>query len=442
MRNLPALAIAAPVLAIAAAHSTPALAQVRPYHAIVATALPGGPATALIELDLVTGLQTPLGRFAADSARPRAVAISDDGALVVVAVDAAGNTDLVELQLAGSQVIGETRLAVVPGRVTDLIRLDSGAVIASTGGPSGALFRVAAGGGAAVSIASMPRATAMQHDGLRSSALVLQSGDVGPPVIEPSMVRVDLTTGQRIGGAVVFAGFRPVDLTGVHAIPSAVDQQLITTAAGTVGHTIFGGPLQAVAARPALPPGATTAIAAGAFGWEAIVLGDASHPFVQRLDLDFAGGGQWAPLAGPIAGDPVDLAIVPFGAAAVTTQGSSCGGPRAGATGGRPYPGNASFAMTLAGARAGAATLFVLGIDDQSIAGAPLPLALPGGCALRVAPLLAIPHVTSATGDAAQALPIPNLLDLRGGVVFGQWLQATAPAGFATSDAIAAQIGV
>jgi hypothetical protein len=103
-----------------------------------------------------------------------------------------------------------------------------------------------------------------------------------------------------------------------------------------------------------------------------------------------------------------------------------------------PNPGNAALQVRLATAVPSLATLFVAGWSDQL--GGALPWPLPGGCSLLVAPDVVLFHLTSASGAAAQPLPVPNLPGVVGLRVFAQWLQVPAGA-FHTSDALTIRVG-
>jgi hypothetical protein len=104
--------------------------------------------------------------------------------------------------------------------------------------------------------------------------------------------------------------------------------------------------------------------------------------------------------------------------------------------------GNLQFEINLSGGAPLQTTFFVAGFADSvALGGIPLPYALPSGCELRVAPDACRFLISDASGNAVQALPIPNQPALIGVRLFGQWLQLAAVP-FAASEGTALTIGL
>jgi hypothetical protein len=111
-----------------------------------------------------------------------------------------------------------------------------------------------------------------------------------------------------------------------------------------------------------------------------------------------------------------------FGSECVSSTGTV---PRLRCAGGAASLGNASFGLLLRDAPVLAPAFLVLGTSNTSWLGTPLPLPLPSsmGCTLSVAPEVVFPPVvTSAAGEGAAILPIPNDPALAGADAFGQWV--------------------
>jgi hypothetical protein len=224
-------------------------------------------------------------------------------------------------------------------------------------------------------------------------------------------------------------------VTGIGDLPTALVREAVAFADGGFELVVYGGPPPTpLAAVPAIPNG-------GAAAMKPVSLGSAAFPYLYSLEV-WGMMPNVAMLAGPLPGDPTDLAIAPAIGAGFLLFGQSCGQPPPHLNS-RAWPtlGNLQFAIDLSGGAPNQATFFVLGLSDSAaFAALPLPFALPSGCELRVAPDVVLFQLSSATGSATQALPIPNLQGLLGMRVFGQWLQSAALP-FASSEGVALQIG-
>jgi hypothetical protein len=434
MRTPRAAVLVAALLATAAAGRP----QVAPGHALVATHLPGAPATRLFDVDLGSGAQSPLGAFPADARAPLAVAIDRVNGDVILAVDLGGAARIVRLALAGRTVAAERVLADVPGRVTDVSL--AGDVFALVGGAQDRIVRVPRNGGAAATVLSLPRPAALGPL-FGAHAWIAESGDPGPPPADPGARLVDLATGQVASGPHTFTGAGPLRLTGIADIVTAVPRLFLTDGSGQPSLSVLFGTPQRLQITPVLPPGATEALVMRNL-FEAIVLGGAAHPFLKSVQV-FPTPATWTILAGPLPGDPVDFDLAPPPGARVEPFGAPCGRgvtPGAFTDGGAPALGNPAFVVALSGGIPTAPAFLALGYSERSASGTPLPIPLPGGCPLLVAPHFVFPGTTDVRGAARQPLPIPNDPSLAGASAFAQWVQPATATTFATSSAVAIHV--
>ncbi|MEM7201720.1 MAG: hypothetical protein AAF628_15735 [Planctomycetota bacterium] len=426
--------------------AAPSRAQVRPYHALVTSALSGPDRTGLFDADLVTGLIRPIdGVWPSRHLAPLAVRVTPAGDAVWLALDDQGSTRLVRLDLQGARVIAETLLGTLDGQlVADFVVLGSD-VIAVVGGAAGGVVRfpTVAGGGAPAQVADLPFATAITAARFAGGVDVVQS----PPPLsleEPRLARVDLDSGA-IAQSIELTGLGGASATGVQNVPTAVLRHLITLDNGRLVEVVFYQTFVVHDVTPAGLAADPVSIGPDAFGFEPVVLGGAAAPVLRSLDF-FAGPPFTTRiLAGPLPGAPVDFQVTDPALAEVQAFGAGCGGAspmRIGSQGGRPFPGNAAFAIDVVDGAPAQPIVLALGASDLTFGVLPLPLALPGGgCPLLVAPDVQLATIADANGAADVPVPVPLLRSLRGGVFYAQWLQPSSRS-LATSDGLDWSIGL
>ncbi|HET6201748.1 MAG TPA: hypothetical protein VFI25_02970 [Planctomycetota bacterium] len=162
--------------------------------------------------------------------------------------------------------------------------------------------------------------------------------------------------------------------------------------------------------------------------------------------VDVTGGGTAnANLPADVSLDPCDCGFdFPFGTGCPTSAGPV---PSIASSGGSPNSPNATYAITLSGAPAGAPVLLLIGGSNATWLGFPLPLPLSafGGsaaCNLRVSLDVTVSTVASPSGTASVTIPLgASLLCL--GAAYAQW--AVVDLGIpglpiATSNALAANL--
>ncbi len=415
-----------------------AASQLSPEHLVVATRLAGSPATQLLQVDPATGGVQTIGRFASDSLPPLVVEIDPINRDLLVALDAGGRTRIVRLELRGLSVASERLVTETDMLASDIEVGMGGDVFLTYGTAAGGLYRLSRYGGAPTLVALLPRTDAIV--GYRQPGRVIrvfQSGDAGPPVVDPQVVEFDIGTGNlrffRLNG------HRPLSVADVHEDPTTIGRHLLFHDDGTAALSSALQTPVPLQVTPALPPGGTVA-AAGEF-FEAYIVGNASHPFVKTVDW-FALSPTWTIVAGPLPGDPVDMDFSTAEYAFTVPFGAGCGQmpPLRLSALGTPRLGNDQFEIRLNNGVPGRAAIFVLGVDDFEILGRPLPFRTPSGCDLLVSTEILLGHVVDAAGGAAQRVPIPTDPRLIGGIVFVQWLhESFVP--FQTTDAMALQLG-
>ena len=419
------------VLAIAA---TPA-AQLAPDHAVVLTHIPGAPAASTaIDVDPASGTFRILPRFASDLLRPLAVTVDPiDGDLILALGDPAGVSSIVRVRVAAAAMVFIGSLGRVPGRVTGLATGFAGDLFASSDGPAGGIHRIPRDRTGASLVRALPDVTAMSVPELAGYAIVVQSGTGAP-----QLSFVDLSSGQLWQGPVAIPGLIGRRITGVHDLPTGVIRQAITDDLGRVH--LFEALIQrrTIQLTPPLVPGATVAMRGS--GVDIVALGGAPHPHLIHVPVFGAGGGSWRALAGPLPGDPVDFASVPPAGARVVHFGASCAGAGQLTASGLPRIGNSAFSFGLRAAQPSARAVLVLGLDDQLWGAVGLPIALPGGCLLRVSAEATISTSTDPAGSASVLASIPNQPSLVGARLFAQWVVLGAGV-LGTSDAAVAVIG-
>lgn len=421
----------------------PVVAQLPAGHVVVVSRQAAGPTSALFGVDPVRGAVTPLGAFPSDRFPPLAVAVDDLDREVLLAVDAGGVSRLLRLSVAAGVISSERHLADVPGIVTQIVVEVGGDVVLAVDGAQGGLARVPRYGGAAQRVLAAPHATAITDTGSLATWLVLaQSGADGPPPRDAEVGSLTLPVATFSLGPTPLSGHRPRAITGVVDLPTALVRHLLAHDDGTVSMFEFGIGTTPLAITPVLPSGATVAMKDGPDAFEPMVLGGAAHPYLKVFSF-FGAARQWRTLAGPIPGDPVDFDWAPAASAHVELLGTPCGATlplQATYLNGWPTLGNARFALAVAQANAGQVAVLALGSSDQRYLGIALPLPLPGGCPLVVAPEFVFASFAGAQGIAVVPLPVPADSRLTGLLLFGTWLQLHG-ASLATSAAFALEVG-
>jgi hypothetical protein len=412
------------------------IAQAPTVPVVVLTRLPGATQSALLEVDPVTGLATPLPGFLGDSMRPLAVAVDPFDGAVFVALDAVAvaAVQVVRLVRTGSGW-SEHPLVQIGSRITQLDVVDEDLLVAFDGG----VFRLPRRGGTPATVLAQANVTALHGFGPNATAAAIAwTGRPGTAVVDSGTGVRDLAASAWWWGPDSFPNPTARETTGIVDLPTAVPRQLLAFDDGTFA--LFA-PLVApaptpVPTTPAVPPGGAVALKTGGpFSVAPLALGGAPFPFLYSVDA-FSGAVTLRSAALP--GDPVDFAAgidrqahrLPFGRACgpVVVQATSSGDAVLGTT------------LTLTGTgQPNALLVLALGLDD--FAGGALPLALPGGCALEIAPDVLLAFVAGPAGTAAQSVAIPAAPALTGTPLFVQWGQLTAPT-LAVSVATVCFVGV
>ena len=406
-------------------------------RALVVTATPAPRATTLLEVDTATGTIANIGRFAADGFAPLAVGFDPATGAALAAVDlGAQGSRLVRLDIRGSVVVQESVLGDVPGRVTGLAFGGRDEIVMTIEGANGGVYVMPRRGGPASLRHVLPRASAMGAIGvLSTAALIVQSGEVGPPVIEPALWEIRLDTLEIRPGLTPLTGYRPLQISDLSMLPNGAATIYFSNDNGTVAESTFFSPPEPTG-LPQLAPGGTRAARGG------VVLGGRADPFLRRIDAFGPAGPRWVILAGPLPGDPVDFEWVP-NLGRVNTFGERCPVPSAigiAPQGGPPTLGNGFFGLGGHGATANAPITLILGTSESRLGALALPLLLPGGCRLLISPEVALGSTASPFGSASQTIGIPNASILLGAVFYAEWLQINGSIA-TTSDAAAIFIG-
>jgi hypothetical protein len=410
--------------------------QADPEAVLVASRMPGIPATAVFALDVATGTHAALSRFPSDHLPPLAIAVDPADREPVVALDDGNGTTIVRLHVRGLQVLGETLLARLPGACTGLTFLPAAVLLVASQDPGGGLHLVPRNGGAATPFWSAPGITALS-DPVILPGKVWAAQDLGA---QPAIAAfLDTSPGAPVSGPLPLA-LAGVRLTGVHEFLRGGRVQIVCDDAGRIHESagIVPPGLTRVLTQPAIVAGGAVAMKAGR-DREVFVLGGSVDPTLKALPLVSAQVQRpLTVVGGPFAGDPVDFATTGPATARVVRFGRSCppAGGAATATG-APQLGNAGFTVGLVQGLPASFALLVLGASDHQYLGVPLPLPF-GGCQLLVSIDALLVQSTDPAGTATQPVPVPASPALAGAVFYGQWFQD--PAAPRSSDALALQV--
>lgn len=408
----------------------PLVAQPADDKVVVLAGVAGPSAgSALLEVDTATGTTVPLGSFAAASFPPLALTWDPVNGDLIVAVLEPTMSRIVRLTFQGTAVLTERSLATLNAPVTDLAIEAGGAIIASTDGPTGGVWRIPRNGGVPVQIASLPFTTAMDVPyGIQ--AIAVQSLPTGDPIL--SFVPLGM------GGVLSFSvtGLAGLRITGVVDFPTGAIRQGLSDDQGGLHRFEF---LNTVTPwiMPPLPVGATNELALDPISGAFIAVGGAASPFIRSLPIF---GSTAATVAGPLTGDPIDMTVTGPAGARYTRFGPSCSG---GSITWASFPSlGASIVIGLQGGFASSPSVLAFGLSDQAWSGfgLALPLSIPGGCSVLVSVDNTLNTTSDATGAAQFGFTIPNDPTLSGTVVFGQWGQITPAGVWQTSAALAAHI--
>lgn len=180
---------------------------------------------------------------------------------IIVALRLGAASLVVRLTYIGTKFVHEQKLATIPATVTGVLRKPSGDLVLSATGGAGGVYSVPRNGGKPHVVAWLPRATAIaMHAVLPHTAIVVQSGHLGPPVIEPRGVLVDLDNETVRAGNVDLTGYRPLGITGVATVNSVVGFVFLTGEDGSVGMAMSNQKPKDMVLGPTVGPGGTTAI--------------------------------------------------------------------------------------------------------------------------------------------------------------------------------------
>lgn len=404
--------------------AVPAPAQLGPGQVIILTDVAG--TSGLIAVDIASGaITSTFGTFPSASFPPLAVAydtLVDD---LIVAVMSGSQSRILRLDLNGTAIASEQLLATLPGTLTALGFDQARDIVASTDGPSGAIWTVPRNGGAPVQTYSAPYVTSMERGGN-----AVQS----PPTGDPNWFA------PNPANAIPFTGLAGVRITSTIDFGTSAFRYGFGDDQGTlrVFQTSGGAPSISTWATGGVPPGGIAEIHRSSVTLDALVLGNSGY--LGAIAFNWAG----APLnliATTLPGTPVDFVLAaPPNISRVESFGPYCG-PISGFAIGLPQIGTTSFSFGLSGAPGGVPVVLAIGLSDQSWGGFPLPMTLPGGCPVLVSVDTAIWTQTTMFGWVTIPLPLPNDPSLVGTIVFGQW-GVPSPTGWTTSQGAAAHIGL
>ncbi|MFQ5506392.1 MAG: hypothetical protein ACE5F1_16605 [Planctomycetota bacterium] len=418
--------------------SLPLPAQTSSSRALVATRRTSQPLTRLLDVDLTTGKVSLLGRFSNDKFPPLALTLDDVNRDSILAVQTGALSRVLRLSLQGTRITGEKTLADVKGKISSIRIADRGAVFASVEGAAGGVFRIERNGSTPAVVASLPRISALTpQGGFYSKVAWLAESGSKTPVVNPGFRLFDLNTGRTVNGPHVFQ-WPTQGLTGIAELATALIRHYLTDDSGQLLLSVMLAKPSVMPLTPKLPAGGTRALRVG-LQQEAIVLGGASHPYLESAGWS-SFPGKWKTLAGPLPGDPVDFELVPRGGAGLIVFERSCARtpPRPPGMGSSGFPrlGNQSFELHARSGSLSAPIVLLLGISDKSFLTLPLPLPLPGGCKLHVSAEISLPTATNGSGFARMPLPVPSQSIFARRILFAQWLEPRT-AGFALSEPVA-----
>ncbi len=415
--------------------AAPLAAQATAYPHLVLTRLPGtNPAAAIVAVDTATSTITPLGRFATDNLPPLAITLDPFDRHLLVALDlGTGNSRIVRLERIGSAFI-EHPMFDLPGRITAMTVSGEALLAASDGG--GGLWRAPRRGGQTTLAYPQVNLTAMHGYGYGGTALLLAwTGRPGTAAPDCGVVIVDAATGTPFLGPHTFANPTGQELTGAVDLPTGVPRQLLSFADGSfwLFAGLIGPPTQ-VPTSVMIPPGGAAALAPSSpFGSPGLALGGSAFPHLYEVDF---WTGTVTLRCPALPGDPVDFCNGGERAAQALVMSERCG-PVTLQHGwsGSPQPGS-TLSIEVLGPPT-APLFLVVGLSD--FPGLPIPL--PGGCVVDVAPD-AVSFVLSSptTGLASRSIAVPPGPAFLGTILFAQWLHL-GPTSLSASSAIAYQIG-
>lgn len=402
--------------------------QANPDRVLVLVQRPSAPTAAMHEVDVASGITVPLPGFPSDNLLPLAIAIDPATREPALALAFGASSRLVRVHVRGSQVVGETVLATVPGTVVGMMYPSVGDLFVATedpiGGQSG-LWRVPRHGGAGALVWSASGISALS-DPVILPGKYWTARDQTPalPVLDAFL---DANPGAVAAGPYAVQWLPNTRLTGVHEFWHGGRVQMFSDTLGRV-HTVrfpnWAATWQLVPLQPTIQPGGARRLKGGPDG-RVLVLGGSVDPTLKSFP-------QTTPLAvvpvtvvgGPFLGDPVDFAVVASSDARSVRFGAPCLAP-AGSTAialGTPELGSATFAVQQQNGLPNTWTLFVAGWSERSFFGAPLPLLL-GTCHLLVSAETVLVQFTDGVGTATHPLPIPLAPALAGQIAYVQWWQ-------------------
>ncbi|MAG55661.1 MAG: hypothetical protein CMJ83_05150 [Planctomycetes bacterium] len=403
-------------------------AQPPPGRILVATRLNGATQAQIVEVLTTSGTVTPfVGGFPSDNLVPTAIAYDRVNGDVIVGLQDTSFARIARLSISGTTITSQILLGTIAGTVTDLEFGPNGSIYAATDGPAGGVSRFPRNGGPATPVLVAPNVTALDIPWAGPQAMAAREIPSGPP----ELVFFDLISGV-VSGTYPMTGMGAVRPTGVVDLPTGAIRQAVTDTQGGLWRFEFLTTAQPWPTTPSLPFGGAAELKMN--GSDVLILGGASAPLLRSAQVF---GTTLTTIAGPIPGDPVDMALADLPVARLIPLGSPC--PANWTSTGVPSIGNAGFQIGVANATPNLAAFLVLGLSDQVWGGISLPLTLVGGCNLLVSGDAVFPTVTNGLGNAILPLPIPADPALAGTIVFGQWGQIDTGL-WVTSDAFAAHI--
>ncbi|MGB3967605.1 MAG: hypothetical protein WBO45_12820, partial [Planctomycetota bacterium] len=309
--------------------------QANPDRILVVVQQAIAPASALFEVDPVTGAVVPLPSFPSAFLPPLALALDPATREPIVALQAANGSLLVRVHVVGHQVLGESVLGTVPGTVVGMSVPSVGDLFVAVGGANGAILRVDRHCCGVQTFWTAPGISVLSEPVVVPGKLwAAQDRSPGPPTLHAFL---DATPGAAAISLslTLLPGAR---ITGVHEFPGGFSSrvQLVVDTLGRLHRMeLWPWTLGQVQLAPAIPAGGARRMKAGPSP-RVYVLGGAADPTLKWFwQTVTSTSGALTPLTqvASLPGDPVDFVVVAPASARVVRFGAPCAAPAGGSAG-------------------------------------------------------------------------------------------------------------